>query len=929
MRILKCDGPLRLFAPSATLILTDEKQLERIVKAPDQPLFDDEKRGFSGEKHGLYPPGTTLDSFMKDAAQRGCVRVEVSYDYFFGGSERNNYPDSPLTVQAFKVIHDAAARYGMGFGASLISPLDLGGGYVRSHSDGGKTWQIEETAILSGKYSLRMRRQRQWYNNKGPIRLNLEKIHVLAFSEQQIGNSAFFAVDPEQIRDISTTSSTQLLPETYKVTGAGYGYDEILVTGETDPLFEKALIVAEYSTPELDYFSANASSYIHEVIDMHARAGISYQGFYSDEMHIQFDWDLNEHFGETELHMRYVTPTFIDMFCRLYGERYHDFLRFAVFFAYGAHKTESGQIVQHVWGQSDEDIWQTWLFRKRYFELLSKRVVELSLDAKAYAESLFGGPIMTRAHATWQESPTCDRFFDSMRFSQDSAAGYTRYDYDTPYVWSSSIREAMSACYDYFRWNLFLTGSGTDHPEGGNLDRDYYAQALACSFGNLNDFDKAYCACWGSPAPLIDRFTAVGNAYGTGDLRHGFVQGLCHRMSDILLLYPTELNYSEERFGSWMIQYGYGDYITEEMLLKYGKIENKQLFVGFRPYRALVVLYEPFLSSEAVSFLRSFVKSGGTLIWTSTPPRLTDDGIPIQTVSTSNPVSLKGKEITFCGRLSPVQPMRVLTDLLPDLGYPVTNTLDCEIVARCGNEVLGVCKQLGDGLEVFLGFRPRDDQSASTGKDITTLYEILCTLSAYSPDSLESRSRATESPYLMNRFPNGAVSIANHYRTFEENWYGSFFRDDARDEALLKGRILPSYDLHLENKDLDGQTVSYDGSGCLTFRCGPNGELLGFAGESTQGVTINQHTYTLFDRPADLCFAKVEDRFIVSGIRDVYLVSADRPGTCSLPFDAAGFKAGLCGGKPFEITKELPLTSNRIIIQEDAVGKFIAIWRET
>lgn len=33
------------------------------------------------------------------------------------------------------------------------------------------------------------------------------------------------------------------------------------------------------------------------IIDRHAAAGITYQGFYSDEMHIQFDWNLGVHFG--------------------------------------------------------------------------------------------------------------------------------------------------------------------------------------------------------------------------------------------------------------------------------------------------------------------------------------------------------------------------------------------------------------------------------------------------------------------------------------------------------------------------------------------------------------------------------------------------------------------------------------------------------
>lgn len=162
-----------------TLILTDEKQLERIAYAPDEPLFDDEDRGFSGERHGLYPKGTTLDSFMADAAQRGCTRVEVSYDFFFGGTTRTSYPDSEITVKAYQVICEKARAHGMTFGASLISPLDLGGGYVKTHENTGRTWQMAEADLQDGHFSLEMREQMQWYNNKGPIALRLTRAHGL------------------------------------------------------------------------------------------------------------------------------------------------------------------------------------------------------------------------------------------------------------------------------------------------------------------------------------------------------------------------------------------------------------------------------------------------------------------------------------------------------------------------------------------------------------------------------------------------------------------------------------------------------------------------------------------------------------------------------------------------------------------------------
>ena len=49
-------------------------------------------------------------------------------------------------------------------------------------------------------------------------------------------------------------------------------------------------------------------------------------------MHIQFDWDLNEHFGPTEIRTRYVTPSLIREYAARYGEKYIDFARYMVYF---------------------------------------------------------------------------------------------------------------------------------------------------------------------------------------------------------------------------------------------------------------------------------------------------------------------------------------------------------------------------------------------------------------------------------------------------------------------------------------------------------------------------------------------------------------------------------------------------------------------
>ena len=324
MKMIDRRGVWRLYDRHTTLILTDEKQLERIAYAPDEPLFDDEDRGFSGERHGLYPKGTTLDSFMADAAQRGCTRVSPTI-FSLAAPRAPANPDSEITVKAYQVICEKARAHGMTFGASLISPLDLGGGYAKTHENTGRTWQMAEADLQDGHFSLEMREQMQWYNNKGPIALRLTRLMAYAFDEERLGDSANFYVNAAAMEDITPSVRFERLAGTEKVTGSGYGYRLMRVSGDCGSAKGHVMVLAEYATPELDYFADNALPYIQSVVDLHAQNGIAYEGFYSDEMHIQFDWDLNEHFGPTEIRTRYVTPSLIREYAARYGEKYPRF----------------------------------------------------------------------------------------------------------------------------------------------------------------------------------------------------------------------------------------------------------------------------------------------------------------------------------------------------------------------------------------------------------------------------------------------------------------------------------------------------------------------------------------------------------------------------------------------------------------------------
>jgi hypothetical protein len=961
MDIIKNQGVWRLYDKHVTLILTDEKQLQIILDDPARPLFEDDERGFSGEKEKLYGENVSLLDICREGQRKGAKRLELSYDFFFGGSTRTNYPDSDITLKAFKVVHDIAKAHGMGFSASIISPLDIGGGYAKKHDSTGFTCQYQEGAIHpdTGDYKLEMILQKQWYNNKGPVHLTLEKVLVFAFREEQIDDTDYFYVNPHDILDISHTSRYSADDKNTVITGAGYGYSSITVYGKWDDVLEgydRCLAVCVYKTPELDYFSSDALPYMKKVIDMHKEAGITYQGFYSDEMHIQFDWDLNQHFGPTEINTRYITKNLIDCYARMYGSQYKDFLKYLVYFSYHQHEFLSGKegerYSQHVFGKDEKSIYETWLFRKRYFELLQERVVELCIAAKDYAEELFGGPIITRAHATWQESPTCDHFSDKSVFTGRDQSGISRYDYTPHYVWSSSIRENMSACYDYFRWNDFLTGAGTDHPEGGYSDRNYYAQAFTCSLGVLNRFPHAYCGSWGSPKEVLRRLRNVGITYGNGDWSaeqgHNQVQGISHRISEVLALYPLELNYPEERFGSWMVQYGYCNYITEEKLLEHAVLaEDGALQIGDRSYRTLLVLFEPFIHERTMKLFRDFVQKGGKLVWTSIYPLLSEEQSEIleewktlfgigELHSAWKSMDASKSEIKFEGMLKNINSMEVITNLLPDRVYPVRSMTDTKVVARCNGKIVGTVKEYTNGgLAMYLGFRPRDDQSCSLGRDIDTLFSILLSVGAYDKNGPEALSRPADSRYIINRFMNGAVSIANHYRTFHEDWSGQFFRDDEQDREYLRGRVLPPVEIQLNETKLLDHIITYTGEDALSYRIDPGGRLTGFAGNRTTGITIDDIEYRFAEQPAKLIWTEIDKKWLYENIDQLYLIQVDRPTQLSIPIpvdSTEGWKVEVCEGEVYQTDWNLPFewtdSSLSLTISDNEAGKWIAVYKE-
>ena len=307
MEVVKKVGPLQLRVRGGGITLTDERQLERIIAGPETPLFGELEE--NRESKSLYKDKSeSLMTRIKAAEERNGSMFSIAYDYFFGGTSRSNYPSDDITVKAFKVVHDAAKEHGMKFEASILSPLDTGGGWAKMSDETGFSMQYLETDIKpDGSYAADLVGQIQWVNNKGPIRLTPHHVLVYAFNEERVEDTPYFYVDENAIVDISSTASYVM--ETDKAEGTGYIRCPLHISGKWEnPTANRALCIMVSRTPELDYFAPSAMEFMKKLLDDHNAAGISYGAFYSDEMHIQFDWDLENHFGETEINTRYVTP---------------------------------------------------------------------------------------------------------------------------------------------------------------------------------------------------------------------------------------------------------------------------------------------------------------------------------------------------------------------------------------------------------------------------------------------------------------------------------------------------------------------------------------------------------------------------------------------------------------------------------------------
>ena len=873
----------------------------------------------------------SLREICEDAQAAGARTLLIAFDHFWNAyrkaqvdEPRKLLPDTDEYIDRIATIGRFAGQYGIGLELSLISPLELGAGYRRATGDTGRWVQYREGIRdpKSGNFSVQFWRHGSWGNNKGTFLLEPHGFRVFAFREQHVGGTHCYAVDRSAMCDVTDHARLEEFPGvgahsgdftatrvTVSGTGAGGGGGGGADVGPLD----RVLVVPRYKTPEMDYFDPRAQEFLHTLLDRYHAAGIHLNGLYSDEMHIQQDWGYFSHHENGQFALKYLTDRMGARFAELHGEEYRDLEPWMVYFCYGQHDflhtVAAREDAQHVMGDSEEDIQRTSLFRKRYYSLLENTVVDLMLDAKHHAESLEGHRLAANYHVTWAESPTIDRWDPA------GEPHYSKsYEYTSAFEWSNTVQQASAACQDYFRWGDYLTGGGNDHAEGGYADRDYFAMALACSQGILNDVPYSYAAGWGMPPQVMERHRAVVDTFGAAaSPPFKAVEEAQHRDVDVLMLYPLDLVAVEERFGTWMTQYGYANYITVAKLLSEGRVTgNGRVEVRGRTFSTLVALFEPLPDEKLLEMMRELVTRGGRVVWSGPPPVLSAQGDGVAEAwselfgvsAAARGIGAPGAVARFSGDLAGVPDQTILTHYRVDLVYPLSPTA-AEAVVHAGKRVVGALKTYESGGKALaLGFRPRDDQSGSLGQECRTWFEILSALGAYPPvsgeggvnDNTEYLSRTT--PYVACRFPNGTTAVACHYKDYVEGWPGGFHRNVERDTEWMAAHPLPSDRLMLDGFCVNGHVVTYGGRLSVAFRTGDDRTLVAFAGYDCVGITVDGRELRFADKPLpQVMWAPVPDAQRVPGGAALKIL-VQGEGSVTIPWSGTRVRLFAQGRKP-------------------------------
>ncbi|MBM3290689.1 MAG: hypothetical protein FJY92_11105, partial [Candidatus Hydrogenedentes bacterium] len=375
-------GPWAFKLGRSGIILVNDQQLDDLTD-PDKPV----DIGLTGT-----PNVRTLRAVCEDAKAAGHRTLILAFDHFFnqyrkGAVEgaRKYMPDEDATVERVATISAFAQQYGLGLELSLLSPLEIGRGYRAATGESGMWMQYRKGVrdATTGAYSVQLWRHMEWSNNKGAFPLEDAGVRVFAFRQRSIAGTPYLAVDPNSIVEISDTAKVDVWPGAVVKQG-DFSAVRVVIHGEgradIGPL-DRVLVVQQYRTPEMDYFSPRSFPYLKQLIGTYLDAGVKLNALYSDEMHIQQDWHYFSHHDNGEFALRYVSPELGRAYAERFGAEYADFAKYLVYFTRGQEDTATDLSAKegrmHVFGDSPGAVRKTALFRARYYRLLQDSVVDL------------------------------------------------------------------------------------------------------------------------------------------------------------------------------------------------------------------------------------------------------------------------------------------------------------------------------------------------------------------------------------------------------------------------------------------------------------------------------------------------------------------------------------------------------------------------
>ena len=913
------------------IVLTDDDQMRAYAYSPDEVFTPKAKNTAMGP--------TSFHAVRDRAVQRHSQIITFFHDHFFGGGERTLHLTHPEFIECTRRMCEDAESVGVGIGASVTNPLDLGRNFRQDIGVGGQHRFFSEGVLnADGSFSFNAMMSDRWCNNKGYTYPEFESARLFAYTEEDDG-SPYLVIRPECIREIP--------PEDYTLTQSdepwelsGYFRNHHMeVKGRTSLPGNRVFAVFHMNTPEMDYFHPAVTEYVHGIIDMYREKGVEFMELYSDEMHIQFDWDFS-HFGPHEIPTRYMTDNFQTVLSGS-DELFADFDKALIWFGYDMQadrETLGRKHTQHVIGRTPDALYRTFRMRRTYYETLQDKVVGMCCESRDYIRATYekhkGWDPLCLGHATWQESPTCDRYADVKlgghvaSFGEVVRQGYCAYDYTPDYVYSSTVREAISGCYDYFKWNDYFSYGGNDFCECGWFDRNYYGGAMACSLGSLNRNEVGSWGAWGFPDWARRRFHAVDVGFGTtrGTQEAVLTYGR-PRVIDVLYVYPKDLTSVEERFGSWMVQYAYCNYCPADRIVNLGSVKDGKLYLGTDAYSTIVVGFEPYYNEAFLSLLENFAAQGGTVVWNSTPPADVDGQVPAQWLKLFGLESVQSlveggtaRNVTFDGMLGSVPAMNILSDSLPDRVYRIGTPN--QILAYADGAPVGTGRKVGNGFVCYLGFRLRNDQTGDSGDGPRTLFQVLKTLGAYGGANADDNAETISctSPFFATKFANDTVSVCNHYYPMREQWEGGFGRNRELDEKALKDYpYMVPVTLDLTDFSVEGHTVTYKGTGAVQFRTNADGALIGFYGNDSTGITVDGKSYTFTEAPAHTLFNELESDRLPAGYTKGWEVVSSAPSVdlnCDIPADAELYNDVMLDGSVLNEDARLSLDGSVLIMQD-------------